>query len=101
MTSETERQVAFIVLCAVVGLAGGAAAVWGKRRFAEMWPMRTRKQRWAILAAAVAAFALLLFTTEPEKGDAAVIFCLGVGLLSLYLLFSRAMDALWKKMKGR
>jgi multisubunit Na+/H+ antiporter MnhE subunit len=87
------------------GLAGGAFSVVTARFIPALWPRLRTAQRMCVILAPIGVLWILLFTANRHHNARLVSTSLetaGIALiLALYWPFSKAMDALWLRLRRR
>jgi len=98
----------FLILSLVVGLIGGAGAVFAWDRLKAVWSGFPRKHKVLLVGAGIAVFMAASFVSNYGKSDAAYNNFLSLGsiilallLWGLYRLFSRFLDAIWARFQNR
>ena len=92
-------SLAFWLGCIVVGLVAAFSITWALRRGKEVWVSLRRRERIFARCLAIAALWCILALLEHDRLVATWMTAAVALLWGAYLLFSRAIDGIWSRMR--
>jgi hypothetical protein len=98
----------FLILSLVVGLIGGAGAVFAWDRLKAVWSRFPTKHKVLLIGAVIALMMAVSFVSNYGKSDATSNMLIELGgivfallLWGFYWLFCRFLDAIWARLHNR
>jgi hypothetical protein len=98
----------FLILSLVVGLIGGAGAVFARDRLKVVWSRFPTKHKVLLIGAVIALMMAVSFVSNYGKSDATSNMLIELGgivfallLWGFYWLFCRFLDAIWARLHNR
>ena len=96
-----DSSLAFWLACIAVGTAAAILIVWARRRGKDVWTRLRRRERILVRCLALASLWCMIALVEHDRLEASWITAAAALFWVAYALFSRAVDGIWSRIRGR